>query len=168
MSFLAIPKRADLRAQVYEMCHQIPGPLDNRSFATLVTRAKTRDEAFVIAQIPVNISKVPKALYSNGRNRTAGETAQQKERVTMGVYVSVERVRAAANDKIMWEMATASDAKGFLPMALQKMGVPGAVVKDVGLFIGWTCQRRREEGDALVDGAEDVTTGTTTEVPANP
>ena len=34
-------------------------------------------------------------------------------------------------------MATASDAKGWLPMWVQKLGVPGAVVKDVGLFIRW-------------------------------
>ena len=40
-------------------------------------------------------------------------------------------------------MATASDAKGWLPMWMQKLGVPGAVVKDVGLFIGWIREQRR-------------------------
>jgi hypothetical protein len=40
-------------------------------------------------------------------------------------------------------MATASDAKGILPMAVQKMGVGPAVIKDVGLFIGWTAKRRQ-------------------------
>jgi len=40
-------------------------------------------------------------------------------------------------------MATASDAKGNLPMAVQKMGVPGAVVKDVGFFMKWVGERRR-------------------------
>ena len=36
---------------------------------------------------------------------------------------------------IDWVMATASDAKGWLPMWMQKLGVPSAVVKDVGLFM---------------------------------
>jgi len=44
--------------------------------------------------------------------------------------------------EVVWQMATASDAKGSLPMPLQKMGVPGAVVKDVGLFMGWIDGKR--------------------------
>jgi len=43
---------------------------------------------------------------------------------------------------IEWTMATASDAKGWLPMWAQKLGVPGAIVKDVGLFIGWVAKGR--------------------------
>ena len=31
-------------------------------------------------------------------------------------------------------MAVASDASGVLPMWAQKMGLPGAITKDVGLF----------------------------------
>lgn len=43
---------------------------------------------------------------------------------------------------IEWIMATTSDAKGWLPMWAQKMGVPGAVVKDVGLFVKWVSEHR--------------------------
>ena len=43
---------------------------------------------------------------------------------------------------IEWVMATASDAKGWLPMWAQKLGVPSAVVKDVGLFLGWVVTKR--------------------------
>lgn len=43
---------------------------------------------------------------------------------------------------IEWVMATASDAKGWLPMWAQKLGVPSAVVKDVGLVIGWLASIR--------------------------
>ena len=32
-------------------------------------------------------------------------------------------------------MAVASDASGALPMWAQKMGLPGAIAKDVGLFL---------------------------------
>ncbi len=46
---------------------------------------------------------------------------------------------------IEWIMATASDAKGWLPMWTQKLGVPSAVVKDVGLFIKWVAQHRHSE-----------------------
>ena len=42
-------------------------------------------------------------------------------------------------------MATASDAKGNLPMFAQKMGVPGAVLKDVGYFVGWCAKQRGKE-----------------------
>ena len=46
------------------------------------------------------------------------------------------------DQNIEWVMATASDAKGWLPMWAQKMGVPSAVVKDVGLFIRWVQKKR--------------------------
>lgn len=127
---------------VYEMCHSIPSPLENRVFSTLVVRGKDFASSFVVAQIPVDLSEVPAAMYSNGRHRTEGDSAQKKEKVTIGEYVSVERVRELENKDVMWEMATASDAKGKLPMMLQKMGVPGAVVKDVGFFLKWTAERR--------------------------
>ena len=44
---------------------------------------------------------------------------------------------------IEWIMATASDAKGWLPMWAQKLGIPGAIVKDVGLFIAWVAKQRQ-------------------------
>ena len=46
-------------------------------------------------------------------------------------------------NEIEWVMATASDAKGWLPMWLQKTSVPGAVVKDVGFFVDWVMKRRK-------------------------
>lgn len=125
------------------MAHQIPSPLSNRAFAVLVTRAFLRPGSFILVQIPVDISKVPEALYSNGKNTNKGDTPQKREKVVIGQYCSLERVREQDNGNVMWEMATASDAKGNLPMALQKMGVPGAVVKDVGLFMTWVGERRK-------------------------
>lgn len=58
------------------------------------------------------------------------------------VYTSIERCRLLPDENVEWVMATASDAKGSLPMFAQKMGVPGAVVKDVGLFIKWVGKNR--------------------------
>jgi len=110
-------------------------------FSTLVVRGKDSPSSFVVAQIPVDLSAVSAAMYSTGRNRTEGDSAQKREKVTVGQYVSVERVKMLDRD-ILWEMATASDAKGNLPMMLQKLGVPGAVVKDVGYFMKWTAEKR--------------------------
>ena len=45
-------------------------------------------------------------------------------------------------EEVEWVMATASDARGALPGWVQKLGTPGAVVKDVGLFLGWVDGRR--------------------------
>jgi Protein of unknown function (DUF3074) len=47
-----------------------------------------------------------------------------------------------SDDKIIWEMATVSDAKGALPMSIQKLGIAGAIVKDVGLFLKWANDNR--------------------------
>jgi len=148
------------------MAHHIPFPLNNRVFPVLVVRALTdhkeiyhtkRSEiddylidpheysnGFIVAQIPIDLAGLPIGLYSSGRHRKDGNTAKKRANVTMGRYVSVERVKLNeySNTKggrlIRWTMATASDAGGNLPMSVQKMGVPGAVIKDVGLFIEWS------------------------------
>ena len=138
------------------MTHHIPSPLQNRTFSTLVTRAITREGSFLVVQIPVDITKIPEALYANGRNVKDGETSQKKQKVTVGAYTSIERVKEQADGQIMWEMATTSDAKGMLPMSVQKMGIPGAVVKDVGFFIQWAQDRRKETGG---EGAVDSSAG---------
>jgi len=150
------------------MAHSIPFPLNNRVFPVLVVRALTNHSelyttkgspmndkehptdpseyarGFVVAQIPIDLAELPASLYSSGRHRKDGDSAKKRANVTMGRYVSVERVKLSedSNTKtgrlIRWTMATASDAGGNLPMGLQKMGVPGAVIKDVGLFVGWS------------------------------
>lgn len=48
-----------------------------------------------------------------------------------------ERKPGDSGEQIEWVMATASRAKGNIPMAMQRMGVPGAIAKDVGLFLKW-------------------------------
>jgi len=130
---------------VYEMAHKIPPPLNNRVFsvAIVTARSKATPTQFLVVQIPVDISRVSGALYSNGRNKTEGDDALKKKAVEMGQYVSIERCELIDDGaKVMWQMGTASDAKGVLPMWIQKMAVPGTVVKDVSLFIDWTQKRR--------------------------
>lgn len=133
----------------YEMAHSMPFPLNNRVFPTLVISAtykpsSSNRSAFLVVQIPINLSSSPNSLYSNESNKTKGETAEQKKSVVMGRYVSVERCVEKEDGSINWEMATASDAEGSVPMPLQKLGVPGAIVKDVGLFLGWAAKKRKQ------------------------
>ncbi|KIX07114.1 uncharacterized protein Z518_05091 [Rhinocladiella mackenziei CBS 650.93] len=124
---------------VWEMCHALPAPLSRRCFPVLVVTASMDENAFIVVTIPVTLGmNVPAAFYSNGRNVKEGKDAQQRKQVVMGVYAAVETVRRdLAKGEVEWIMATASDAKGNLPMCMQKLGIPGAVVKDVGSFMKW-------------------------------
>lgn len=113
------------------MCHNIPFPLSNRAFSVLVVRALDSKTSFVVAQLPVALSPLAQALYVNGRHKSVGDTAQKKAGVTLGQYVSVERVKRFEKDgkkQAEMLMATSSDAGGNLPMAVQKMGVSGCNV----------------------------------------
>ncbi|KAL9092456.1 MAG: hypothetical protein Q9159_000803 [Coniocarpon cinnabarinum] len=141
----------EVAMEIYEMCHELPGPLQNRVFCVLNTRAFTRAGAFVVTQIPVDLKKVPNAIYANGQNRTQGSNELKRAKATIGEYVSVERVHEQDDGNVMWEMATASDAKGWVPMSAQKMGVPGAIVKDVGLFMKQAAEKRTKKPHGAVE-----------------
>lgn len=56
----------------------------------------------------------------------------------------------SGREMVDWTMGTASDTRGNLPMAVQKLGLPGAVVKDVGFFLRWI----RGVGDREMEGVE--------------
>ena len=133
------------------MCHEMPTPLQNRCFGVLITRAFTRAGAFVTAQIPVDLKGVQDAIYVNGRNRSVGTDARKRASVTLGEYVSVERVKEQDDGNVMWEMAVASDAKGFLPMSVQKLGLPGAILKDVGHFMEAAANQRKLAGHGKIE-----------------
>ncbi|CAD0112802.1 unnamed protein product [Aureobasidium uvarum] len=149
------PKLAEKQAKVgnwvkvglniFEMGHHIPPPLDNRAFPVLVVTARSagpNNPSFLVVQIPVDITKLDKAMYSTQKNKLAGDTAEKKKPVTLGQYVSIERCTMVEDINVKWQMATASDAKGNLPMWAQKMGIPAAIIKDVGLFIDWNDKKR--------------------------
>jgi Protein of unknown function (DUF3074) len=137
---------------LYEMCHEVPSPLKSRVFAVLVVTASLlgkRDmveghrEKFVAVTVPVQLSQAVKpAFYANHRNYKEGEDLKRKKEVVQGLYAAVETctLRKKSNgesEEIEWIMATASDAKGALPMWMQKLALPGAVPKDVGYFMKW-------------------------------
>ena len=141
----------DVTMSIYEMCHDVPGPLKPRVFAVLVVTASLlgrRDmadgdkEKFVAVTVPVQLGiGVKAAFYSNQRNLKEGDDKQKRE-VVLGLYTAVEtctlrRKKRGDGEEIDWIMATASDAKGILPMWMQKLALPGAVPKDVAFFTKW-------------------------------
>lgn len=140
------------------------GPSRNSNTTHIDEPTDEDDDCFIAITVPVDLTSTPNAaataFYTTGRNVRDGETPQQRKRVVMGAYAAVETVRrrranpkstaaSATNSnpqaeesaepeaKIEWIMATASDAKGNVPLWMQKMSVPGAVAKDVGYFIKW-------------------------------
>ncbi|KIW30429.1 uncharacterized protein PV07_06172 [Cladophialophora immunda] len=131
---------------VYEMCHATPPPTSPRCFPVLVATASISADEFLAVTVPVTLgTSVHDAIYSSGRNTRDGKTSQQRKSVVLGVYTAIEIVRRKKGDvnvgknwnEVEWIMATASDAKGNLPMWMQKMSLPGMISKDVSYFLKW-------------------------------
>lgn len=123
----------DVGAEVREMLHNIPPPLNDRVFTVMVIWAKRpAKNDWLVVQLPVDPKGLPGVKY------------QDRPKITTGQYVSIERGELVDGGKnVKWQMGTASDAGGVLPMWAQKLGVPGAVVKDVGLFMQY-CEDQRK------------------------
>jgi hypothetical protein len=148
------------RLALVEMKHRIPAPLRPRVFpvvqlvASAVAAGRELDE-FVVVSVTVDD-------FAQGGLRDRAVLSADKG-VVVGAYASVERVRrlpgsggggGGAGQEIEWIMATASDAKGVLPMWVQTRAVPGQVAKDVGMFLGWIAkERERGKGKEKGKGA---------------
>jgi hypothetical protein len=151
----------DATMSIYEMCHEVPKPLSPRMFAVLVITASVvgqrwmesgDEEQFVAVTVPVYLPPGTKAaFYSSFRNYKEGENEKQKSHVVQGLYCAVETCtlrKKGDSEEVDWIMGTASDAKGNLPMFIQKLALPGAVPKDVSYFMKWikTVDETRIEG----------------------
>ena len=66
------------------MCHKLPAMLSNRVFPVLVVTAKRGKHSFVVVQIPVDISGLREAMYSNGRNLREGDTKRKRKKPILG------------------------------------------------------------------------------------
>ncbi|KAM3415213.1 hypothetical protein BST61_g8744 [Cercospora zeina] len=122
----------DVTMETRLMRHKMPVFfLKDREFRVLVitARAQNRDK-FIVMQIPVARNSIPE---------TASRSGQQ---AVNAIYCSVE-TGELLDGKITWSMGTASDAKGILPMALQKTQMANAVAIDVSYFIKWRMDRRK-------------------------
>lgn len=146
------------------MCHALPWPLAPRVFPILLVTAKVGKFGFVVVQVPVTIGPLSESFYSNGRNIREGDNVLQRKKPILGyiptascarltyaywglyrAYTSIERCRMLPDETVEWTMTLASDAKGWLPTWVQKMGLPAAIVKDVGLFMKWAAERRESD-----------------------
>lgn len=76
----------EVRMSIREMCHKMPTwPLRNRVFPVLVLAAKgPTTDAFIVVQIPVDISNITSAFYSNKRNLTEAQSKQKRKKVIVG------------------------------------------------------------------------------------
>ena len=66
------------------MCHKLPAMLANRVFPVLVLTAKRGRHAFIVVQIPVDVSSLTAAMYSNGRNLKEGDCALKRRKPVLG------------------------------------------------------------------------------------
>lgn len=66
------------------MGHQLPAMLSNRVFPVLILTAKRGKHAFVVVQIPVDITGLTVAMYSNGRNVQEGDSAVKRKKPVLG------------------------------------------------------------------------------------
>ncbi|KAJ9651540.1 hypothetical protein H2198_009183 [Neophaeococcomyces mojaviensis] len=157
------PNYSHATMSIYEMCHKLPSVVGPRCFPVLVVTASCSENEFVAVTIPVDIRSFDGSFYSSGRNKKEGIDAQTKKAVTLGEYCAVERVHrfpteathSSAEGKvhshtgdgedIEWIMATASNTRGNIPIVMQRMGIPGAIAKDVGLFLKWIHNVPEEE-----------------------
>lgn len=80
-----IGEYTEVRMDIREMCHQLPFPLSPRTFPVLVVTAKgPRRHSFIIVHIPLDISNLTAAYYSNGRNISEGKKRINRREVVLG------------------------------------------------------------------------------------
>ena len=58
--------------------------LSNRVFPVLVVTAKRGKHSFVVVQIPVDISRLTGAMYSNGKNVHEGDSETKRKKPILG------------------------------------------------------------------------------------
>ncbi|KAF4493430.1 START-like domain containing protein [Fusarium agapanthi] len=123
-----------------ESVHDLPGPLSKRVFPVLQATAAVRGrKEFLVVQIAIRAGDDATDVAKHGGPIRAA-------------YTSVERVRELGDRSLEWVMGTASDAKGLVPMWAQKLGLSGAIAKDVGMFMDWIGRERLKGKDAEVIG----------------
>lgn len=136
-----------LQMALCEIRHKIApaGLLNDRVFGIIMLSAlrKGADE-FVVVSVSV----------SDLASSPLGSLVKEKG-IVFGAYTSVERVRRVdgtgdSKEGIEWIMATASDAKGVLPVWVQAKAVTGLIAKDVPMFLRWITKERIKKEEERV------------------
>lgn len=90
---------------------------------------------FLVVSIPVNDYLASPQVSASVREKHSD--------AVVAAYASVERIRKLDEaGMIEWIMATASDARGALPMWAQSFAMPGQIAKDVPRFLSWAATGR--------------------------
>ncbi|KAK0730662.1 hypothetical protein B0H67DRAFT_639138 [Lasiosphaeris hirsuta] len=125
-----------LKDRIFPVLQMTCAVMDAEAVADAAAVSRTEKPEFLVVSITVDdfFSSFPDAAPDGEDNNTV-----------VAAYVSVERIRRlpdpGAND-IEWIMATASDAKGGIPMWMQTLAVPGQIAKDVPNFLAWIAKER--------------------------
>ncbi|KAJ4301239.1 hypothetical protein N0V90_003330 [Kalmusia sp. IMI 367209] len=163
----AIEGVKDVEMRITQMHHTMPAPalLNDRVFTVLlISFIATSPASGTLAQsidlqLPVDLSTFPfgikarshtvasssKLTYKSPDPATSFQKKQDGRKLVEGKYVSLEKLsKVEVDGKVVskWEMKTASDAEGALPLGVQKLGVPGAIVKDVPLALEYIVKKR--------------------------
>ncbi|KAF3920518.1 hypothetical protein ABW20_dc0108450 [Dactylellina cionopaga] len=134
-----------VRVAAYAIHHHLPWPLNPRVFPILLilVSAVERKE-FMVISIPIKIA--PDAKGTNTETQEIVPIIGTK--ATVGQYVSVERLiyedpqGEFGKPTVVWSMATASDASGNIPMALQRRVIGTSVFKDVEAFLDYVSKKK--------------------------
>ncbi|KAF1974000.1 hypothetical protein BU23DRAFT_598600 [Bimuria novae-zelandiae CBS 107.79] len=162
----------NVELRITQMHHSMPAPalLSDRVFTVLLVSFVSTSPApgslaqSIDLQLPVNLSTFPAAIKERSRadassgkliykapaSATPFQQKQDGRKLVEGRYVSLEKISKIELDgKVVsrWDMTTDSDAEGILPMGVQKLGIPGAIVKDVPLALGYIIKKRGRTGE---------------------
>ncbi|KAK6353984.1 hypothetical protein TWF730_008404 [Orbilia blumenaviensis] len=138
ISNVNIPGWEVVQVAGYAVHHHLPWPFNSRVFPILLILVSATDlEEFMVISLPIKISSEIKAINTE----TQQSVLVINPKTTVGRYVSVERVTFQGPDteggksQAIWKMATASDASGNIPMAIQRRVIGTSIFHDVEAFI---------------------------------
>ncbi|KAF7938150.1 hypothetical protein BELL_0045g00130 [Botrytis elliptica] len=144
----------NISMEVVEMIHK-PPVVSERKFPEVLITASLNEPGqreFLVISIPITDSA--NARSQNSSFQESGFASAKKKGQVVGAYASIERccLRPSPNStvgEIEWIMATASDAKGWIPQLIQKPNIPGQIQKDVSMYMRWVEDQRTSIPDVL-------------------
>ncbi|KAF7905527.1 uncharacterized protein EAF01_006048 [Botrytis porri] len=144
----------NISMEVVEMVHK-PPVVSERKFPEVLITASHNEPGkseFLVISIPITDSASVRS--QNPSFQESGFASAKKKGQVVGAYASIERCCLRTNPsgtagEIEWIMATASDAKGWLPQLIQKPSIPGQIQKDVSMYMCWVEDQRKPIPDVL-------------------
>ncbi|KAK3362928.1 hypothetical protein B0T25DRAFT_575592 [Lasiosphaeria hispida] len=134
--------RPVLKDRVFPVLQMTCAVMDAEVVADAAAVSRTEKPEFLVVSITVD------DFFSSPLDTApSGESSN----TVVAAYVSVERIRklpGPGTGDIEWIMATASDARGGIPMWVQTLAVPGQIAKDVPNFLAWVAKERASTGSS--------------------